>query len=170
MNKDKQQLLFEEFPELFSQKDLPMTQTCMCWGIDTDDGWFDIIREVCQKIQKIETAHRLGIQFTQVKEKFGELRMYITWSGNNREDIPYSIVDEIYNILEEATKKSLKTCEVCGNPGRPNVTGWIKTLCEKCEEDRWSQRDNACIITGLVPKSILTTYHKPLILIKKTKK
>lgn len=33
MKKELQDNLFEQFPVLFERRLLPMSQTCMCWGI-----------------------------------------------------------------------------------------------------------------------------------------
>jgi hypothetical protein len=40
MKAELQQKLYEKYPKIFVQKDLPMSQTAMCWGIDCGDGWF----------------------------------------------------------------------------------------------------------------------------------
>jgi hypothetical protein len=64
-------------------------------------------------------------RFSQIKEKFGGLRLYATHSE-----------PDIFRVLEGA---SYETCEYCGWPnwisndnelGR--TTGWIKTCCKKC--------------------------------------
>jgi len=82
MKKELEQKLYNKFPKLFVQKDLPMTQTAMCWGIDTPDEWYNIIDTACEQIQSmIDNNKHLSdkfpqIEFTQVKEKFGALCMY----------------------------------------------------------------------------------------------
>ena len=43
MNADLTQKLVKRFPVLYQDYDSPMTQTCMCWGFDPSDGWFEII-------------------------------------------------------------------------------------------------------------------------------
>jgi hypothetical protein len=60
---------------------------------------------------------------TQVKEKFGTLRFYMS-----------SYFDEFFNFIDEAEKKSAMTCEQCGEPGTlDNSTNyWISTECKKC--------------------------------------
>lgn len=60
----------------------------------------------------------------QVKEKFGTLSFYMS-SGN----------DEIWNLIREAERKSAKTCEECGKPGKLRGGGWIKTLCDECAKE-----------------------------------
>ena len=59
MRVELQNELFEKYPKIFRQKDLPKQQTCMCWGIDTGDGWFNIIDMLCLQIQW-HIAHNLN--------------------------------------------------------------------------------------------------------------
>jgi len=58
---------------------------------------------------------------SQVKEKFGTLRFYMTTGSN-----------EMYNLIDEAEKESAKTCEFCGKPGKLRSGGWLLTLCDEC--------------------------------------
>lgn len=46
---DKQ--LCEQYPKIFAQRNLPMSETCMCWGFAHGDGWFNIIAALCGAIQ-----------------------------------------------------------------------------------------------------------------------
>lgn len=56
---------------------------------------------------------------SQVKEKFGTLRFYMS-----------SETEEMSEAIEEAEEESARTCETCGRGGRlrPKL-GWIQTLC-----------------------------------------
>ena len=38
--------IIEKCPILYGQHNLPMTQTCMCWGIECGSGWRDTINEL----------------------------------------------------------------------------------------------------------------------------
>ena len=49
--------------------------TCMHWGLECDDGWFGIIERLCRRLEEVAPP---GFKFTQVKEKFGGLRIYST--------------------------------------------------------------------------------------------
>lgn len=62
---------------------------------------------------------------SQIKEKFGTLRFYMT-----------SYTDEIDKIVTEAEKKSEETCEHCGKPGTLRTEGWLFTLCDECQKIR----------------------------------
>ncbi len=43
--------LLKRFPVLYQDYNSPMTQTCMCWGFDHGDGWFDIIWQLSLAIE-----------------------------------------------------------------------------------------------------------------------
>lgn len=81
MSPELESKLYTDFPKLFAQKNLPKEQTCMCWGIETPDEWFDVLYRLCTVIQEyIDTKEDIKqIEFTQVKEKFGYLRVYTNY-------------------------------------------------------------------------------------------
>ena len=81
MKRTLQNKLFEAFPKLFAQKDEDMSITCMCWGIECPDAWYDVIYTACALLQTMTDNNTRSdkypqVQFTQVKEKFGALCMY----------------------------------------------------------------------------------------------
>ena len=41
----------ERFPILFQNKDKPMTETCMCWGIECPIGWYYILEQLCTELE-----------------------------------------------------------------------------------------------------------------------
>ena len=51
MDPKLQKQLYDKYPKIFIEKDLPMTATCMCWGIETGSGWFDLLNLLCFRIQ-----------------------------------------------------------------------------------------------------------------------
>jgi hypothetical protein len=51
MSPELERKLFEKYPKIFAQRKLPMTQTAMCWGIETGDGWYTILDKLCHQIQ-----------------------------------------------------------------------------------------------------------------------
>lgn len=63
---------------------------------------------------------------SQIKEKFGGLRLYMT-SGT----------DEIFDLIEEYEDKSYHICEDCGSDqATQNEVGWVRTLCDPCRAGR----------------------------------
>lgn len=133
MKTELEKKLFDRYPKIFVQRKLPMYQTCMCWGISTGDGWYDLIESICSVIENYMNNEKDRAKFEkrdpcpyieaiQVKEKFGGLRFYTDYSTG-----------EISGAVSMAERMSYKICERCG--GTDNVTqtkGWIITLCQKC--------------------------------------
>ena len=70
----------ERFPILFQNKDKPMTETCMCFGIECPKGWYYILEQLCTELEysNMESVAKWGMAIVaeQVKEKFGTLRFY----------------------------------------------------------------------------------------------
>lgn len=48
-----QEKLFKQFPLLYGDRTKPMTQTAMCWGIETGDGWYNLIYDLSKGLEKI---------------------------------------------------------------------------------------------------------------------
>lgn len=93
------------------------------------NGWFDLIAANLQIIERYAELERLKIDITQVKEKFGLLRVY--HRGGDE------VVDRLLDIAELV---SGCICEVCGAQGRVGEQqGWLRARCnlhhEKCEPD-----------------------------------
>jgi hypothetical protein len=122
MKAELQQKIFEKYPKIFGDRTKPMTETCMCWGLDVGDGWYNIIYTLCEALTYTyttsievdeEDGKRLGIKpyksevgdsyyftveppqviATQVKEKYGTLRFYYR----------FDLDEKIISLLE--TKK-----------------------------------------------------------------
>lgn len=51
MDPKLQQQLYDKYPKIFADKDKPMSESCMCWGIETGSGWYDLLDTLCRKIQ-----------------------------------------------------------------------------------------------------------------------
>lgn len=124
MNETLQNKLFEKYPEFFKGHKLSKRESCLAFGIQCDDGWYNIIDSACSVIKPhCEREKITSFEFQQIKEKFGTLRIY--YQGSDR---------YIDGVLDLAETISYRTCEVTGKPGRICCTankGWVKTLCEE---------------------------------------
>jgi len=80
MKQNLQNKLYKFFPKIFVQKDLPKEQTCMCWGIECPDEWYDPLYNLCETIQEyVDFYQKPQIQAVQVKSKFGKLCFYTNY-------------------------------------------------------------------------------------------
>ena len=123
MKKELDEKLCEAFPKIFAQRGLPMNETCMCWGFECGDGWYQLIYNLCDKIQKHCDEAGFQVEAVQVKEKFGGLSFYVG-----------SADDFVFDLINKAEEESYKICEDCGSEEFVDVRsgGWIRTLCDEC--------------------------------------
>ena len=132
MRQELDKLLCEKYPKMMVNRNKDMKETCMCWGFECGDGWFNILDQLMSNIQhhidwnnknfeKGYTQYKQVSQVTldQVKEKFGTLRFYYTGGD-----------DEISGMVRMAESMSSVVCEECGAPGQRRGGGWIYTACD----------------------------------------
>ena len=120
MNERHTEYLFKNFS--FFHPEAPLTESLMAFGFECGDGWFDLVKELCEKLKALNLKN---FRVTQVKEKFGGLRFYIG-------SVEPEKADQVFRLIDKAEKESYRTCETCGKPGKPNKEGWITTLCNNC--------------------------------------
>ena len=83
MTEKLQNQLYKKFNRIFTQKGLSLR-----WGFECDDGWYELIYGLCEKIQAyIDGVKCQQVIATQVKEKFGSLRFYIAFDLLNEDDV-----------------------------------------------------------------------------------
>jgi hypothetical protein len=166
MNVELQKKLIEKYPILFKDRDKPITQSLMAFGCEFGDGWYKIFDELCYYLTRLAKQEKLvdlkpelktkenygfmyiknpDISFTQVKEKYGTMRVY--WIGNgvdnwdevkekidpsvNINDLFTSYYDRVENAIEYVEFLSSRVCEECGEPGKLYTNGWYMTRCKK---------------------------------------
>jgi hypothetical protein len=89
------------------------------FGFECNDGWADLIEGSLRLVQHRAELDALDVKITQVKEKFGQLRIY-RHGGDE-------CIDSVFEIAQLA---SGCICELCGEPGEVmNVEGWLIARC-----------------------------------------
>lgn len=156
MDLELQNELYKKYPKIFRQKDDDMTSTCMCWGFECGNGWYNIIDTLCLHIQNLidrpaeEIARYEGliskgdlsediVQFykNKIEEEKGKLIDQIEATQVKEKYGSLRFYTNIFNedveaLISFAESLSEVTCEKCGSFGKPNEKGWIVTLCDKC--------------------------------------
>ena len=95
-------------------------------------GW-DLLNELATAVNNLE--HPEAFRITQIKEKFGELRIYCCGSR------------EIYALIDKYSAKSMDICIQCGKPAKYVTHGWITYICEDCAK-KLDPRDYSPIEEG----------------------
>ena len=113
---------FEELVKEFPNQFYNGRTTCPS---EYPPGWHQLIRNVLKRAD----AARVPVKWAQIKEKFGGLRMY--------ENLPENCDSSIHDWISEAERLSYRTCQECGNKGKPSIVNrWQATLCQKCYDKR----------------------------------
>ena len=100
------------------------------FGLDHGDGWFKIWVELIDRLKDLNLEE---FKFIQIKEKFGKLRVYYDSLDKD--------TNKINKIIAWAERKSAKTCEVCGNPGKLEDDGWLRTICKECRDKKLKKEE-----------------------------
>jgi hypothetical protein len=147
MKQELSEKLFKAYPKIFPNavsKDEQHISEYELFSFQVEDGWYDIIENLCYTIQNhIDSRetylfHKKNsggevkdsdyipqVVAVQVKEKFGGLRFYV--SGGD---------EFCRGAIFMAEALSHHTCELCSSKGELRKGGWVRTLCDQHEEER----------------------------------
>lgn len=103
-----------------------------------ENGWLPVIELALERIEASLERHgwigKAGVK--QVKEKFGELRIYVRPISEDA-SYPDDLGNELTAIRMITAGDSLQTCEICADLGEPgNFGGYYQTLCKTHSEQR----------------------------------
>ena len=124
-------LMIEEFPFLLPRNrwtDQPMENYDYSYnewqalelGWQVNFGW-RLLHELNILVQAMD--HPENFRITQIKEKFGEFRLYC----NGGKDI--------WQLIDDYTNYSRTICIRCGQPATVASTGWISFYCDRCAKE-----------------------------------
>ena len=91
------------------------------------DGWRIAFGEqLCEELKDalLQAGYLDKFRFTQIKEKYGTLRLYN--NGCNK---------EAWDVINKYEALSARTCIVCGKPATKISQGWICPYCDKCGDN-----------------------------------
>jgi hypothetical protein len=154
MKEELEKTLVAKYPKILADYRGNPMETCMAWGIECDDGWYNLLDKCLEKIQHLcdlvsSKGEVYQIVASQIKEKYGTLRFYYGGTGGDR--IADDIIDD---IIAEAERQSTRICENTGADGAVCHRGsWYRTLsyeearknnyvaCDKHTEEYWKSLD-----------------------------
>ena len=158
MKRELDEALCAKYPLIFKDRNADMRTTCMCWGLECGDGWYNIIDVLCGLLTS--DYRQAESRYDFIKDKLGQPR----WASS-KELVTQEQIDEAKAKLEEETLKvpvavqvkekfgglrfyvqaatdkhyqyisfaesmSYRTCESCGAAGKTYTDGWHTTLCD----------------------------------------
>lgn len=108
-NTEFDQAMCKKYPTMLAARDLPMTETCMCWGFECGAGWFNILDRLMGNIQHhidwTEKQRNWAIEHNEMvtQAQAGNLELF--------EKSTEGIVDQVY--------KNKHLAETVANGARP---------------------------------------------------
>ena len=73
MKKELDEYLCKVYPKMMVNRNKPMQETCMCWGFECGDGWFQILNQLMGNIQHHldwkERQREVSIKFNRIAEQ-----------------------------------------------------------------------------------------------------
>jgi hypothetical protein len=126
LNPELEKKIFTQFSDIFDTE-----SNSHIW---VRDGWLELINEMLESIyeysktqmaiQDCEAFPAKNIQIGQIKEKFGLLQV----STNSSDGY-------VQLTISDAKEKALRTCDICGQPGRLNKYGVHRVRCDEHLEE-----------------------------------
>lgn len=109
MNEINTSKLLSTFPRVYPKLHPRWSSREVPFYFECGDGWFQLLWDLSQKIDneiaKLDKANEREPLVTQVKEKYGTLRFYVS----------RATTEVINTAIQEARMRSAITCEICGN-------------------------------------------------------
>lgn len=151
--------LVEKYPEIFRDRYKSPQETCLSFGLECGDGWYNLIDMTCFSIQShlkcnednrksilkwnanvedpdYEWLHLVPRELREVPEEVEPVVAIQIKEKLGSLRFYYNGGDEyIRGVVDLAENMSYRLCEVCGAPGERNKEGWLKTLCKEHKND-----------------------------------
>ena len=142
MRRELEEELQELAPTFLQEMNCNELESCMAFGIECGDGWFVPLKNFCEKAEALNrTMPDKVFVAKQIKEKFGEIRVYFGLVEKGKEPWDASAVrdeekeKQFKELLDKLYEECDKKCEDCGAKGEMTVlNGWYRTLCKNCLE------------------------------------
>lgn len=105
------------------------------WLDEIPYGWRELSLLYFEQIRNILISHNAikYLQITEIKEKYGKLRIYYSFVNcpNYENNKWIKNVSRLFKLLE---KDSWNFCIDCGNSAKYQTNDYITPVCDKCKE------------------------------------
>jgi hypothetical protein len=114
MKQELDKLLCEKYPKMMVNRTKPMMETCMCWGFECGDGWFNILDQLMGSIQHHidwkEKQRNWAIKYNEMASagKSGNAELFADLVAKEYADTPTISADYIRARCAEMIKNPLR--------------------------------------------------------------
>lgn len=105
------------------------------WLDEVPYGWQKLALIYFEKIEKILNDHNANnyLRITEVKEKWGKLRIYYSFVNNPKYE-QNKWIEDIDRLFATLEKESWKLCIDCGAVASYQTNEYVTPVCDKCKE------------------------------------
>lgn len=105
------------------------------WLDEVPYGWQKLALIYFEKIEKILNDHNAKdyLRITEVKEKWGKLRIYYSFVNNPKYE-QNKWIEDIDRLFATLEKESWKLCIDCGAVASYQTNDYVTPVCGKCKE------------------------------------
>jgi hypothetical protein len=157
MKQELDELLCKKFPDMMVNRNKGMQETCMCWGFEVGDGWFNIIHNLMGNIQhhidwrkrQIEAvvSHNKKLAKMQAGDFADFERDSQAWTSDYRElmrkrmieEDPRTVPEPIAQVTLDQVKEKFGTLRFYYTGGDEYISGLVAmaesmsgVTCEEC--------------------------------------
>lgn len=114
---------------------------------DVPPGWQSVFFEMCEEIKTFLESEKVDpklLVFDQVKEKFGELRIYHHFNEDEEDggqDVPAFVKESVSCMIDSCCSKTKDMCFKCGKVANWLSGGWVLPYCTNCANE-WNDAAN----------------------------
>ena len=109
MKQELDKLLCERYPKMMVNRNKDMKETCMCWGFECGDGWFNILNQLMSQIQHhIDWKEKQRAWATKYNEMATQAK-----AGN------FDLFEETMKALPNDEYKEKRLAEIVAGDFRP---------------------------------------------------
>jgi len=158
MKRELDEYLCKVYPKMMVNRNAPMTETCMCWGFECGDGWFQILNQLMSNIQHHidwkEHQREVAIKFNRMSEqlKAGDSTLFDEeykdminqeYKEKRRQELidryPIAIPEPIPQVILDQVKEKFGTLRFYYIGGDDYIRGMVTmaesmsgVTCEEC--------------------------------------
>jgi len=157
MKKELDEYLCKVYPKMMINRDKSMQETCMCWGFECGDGWFQILNQLMSNIQHHidwrERQRDIDIKFNEmaVQLKAGDSTLFDEsmkdmlnrdWVEKRKQeliDLPLREIKECPQVTLDQVKEKFGTLRFYYTGGDDYISGLVSmaesmsgVTCEEC--------------------------------------
>ena len=158
MKRELDEYLCKVYPKMMVNRNKSMQETCMCWGFECGDGWFQILNQLMGNIQHHidwkERQREVAIKFNRMAEqlKAGDSTLFdeeykdligLDFKEKRRQELidqyPVSIPEPIPQVTLDQVKEKFGTLRFYYSGGDDYIHGLVSmaesmsgVTCETC--------------------------------------